>query len=296
MDRSTFFVFACLAAIAIASGPLATSSAAETLSVPGKANIFGAGHRNAPAPGGGGAGVLPPFVRLAAGPNQVVTFSSVTGRVSCCGGSAPLNGPDGSPGETSIRGHGGIAGIQASSRIFLAGVFVDDAEPADPAPAALSFASTSFTELSPQLRQTFFIGDGRAGATAQRFRVPPRATRLYLGFVDASGFGGAPGYYDDNRGELKVVLAISRERAPVTVVALAFVRADGSGPLAQLQYGELFRLEARFSAPPPESERLVKIEWPGGVRDIPVFRQPEGTLFRSDPLRLEPPAPGPTGG
>jgi hypothetical protein len=55
------FALSCLLAIVAASGPLVGSSTAETLEVPGKANIFGAGHTKAPAPGGGGGGVLPPL-------------------------------------------------------------------------------------------------------------------------------------------------------------------------------------------------------------------------------------------
>jgi hypothetical protein len=220
-----------------------------------------------------------------------LTFSSVTGRVSCCGGGSRDNGPDGSAGATSVAGHGGISGIQAPSTIFLVGVFLDDTEPTDPSPAALNFDSTGFTHLSPQLRQTFFIGDGRTGSssTAQLFRVPPLATRLFLGFVDASGFSGDAGYYDDNTGELRAVFAISRDADSIKIVELKFVRGDGSEPLSQLNYGEPFHLQARFSAPPPESARMVKLEWGGGGGDIPIYKQRDGRVFRSGPLYLETP-------
>jgi hypothetical protein len=40
--------------------------------------------------------------------------------------------------------------------------------------------------------------------------VPAGATRLYLGFVDAFSFHGAPGYHDDNSGSLEATFHIGR--------------------------------------------------------------------------------------
>lgn len=98
--------------------------------------------------------------------------------------------------------------------MFLAGVFTQDERLPAPAPPILDFSSTaltrSFTELAPQLNQSFSIGDGLTGTgsgTTQRFVVPDGATRLYLGIIDGSYFVGPPNYYDNNRGSFDVQIA-----------------------------------------------------------------------------------------
>lgn len=63
--------------------------------VPATANIFGAGYATAPAPGGGGAGTMPPVWRLPEGSARVVSFPLVTGRVTPVDSMAPYNGPGG---------------------------------------------------------------------------------------------------------------------------------------------------------------------------------------------------------
>ena len=90
--------------------------------------------------------------------------------------------------------------------MFLAGVFLDDTEPADPAPSRLDVTNyNTLGTIQPALRQTFFIGDGLTAASArQDFIVPAGATRLYLGVVDAAGFQGGPCCYDDNVGSISV--------------------------------------------------------------------------------------------
>jgi hypothetical protein len=63
-----------------------------------------------------------------------------------------------------------------------------------PAPADLDFstgAGTSFTTLSPALKQAFFIGGGLTGTgsgAVQTFVVPVGATRLFLGTSDGVGW------------------------------------------------------------------------------------------------------------
>jgi Ca2+-binding RTX toxin-like protein len=152
--------------------------------------------------------------------NLVLTFSSVTGSVSCCsGGGGTFNGPDGgllASGTTNITSFNGIAGIIHTNRtMFLVGVFLDNTEPSDPAPARLSFSNPEdFTDLSPALGQVFFIGDGLTdtGGAVQRFHVPAGATRLFLGFADAINFGNPtspPGFYSDNVGSLVIETEIA---------------------------------------------------------------------------------------
>jgi hypothetical protein len=81
----------------------------------------------------------------------------------------------------------------------LVGIFLSDAQPSlTAAPSALDFGSlgTSFTTLSPGLKQVFFVGDGLAGSTLQKFLVPTGATRLYLGTMDGYEWKNNVGAYD----------------------------------------------------------------------------------------------------
>ncbi len=238
---------------------------AETLTVSGMANIFGAGHAVPPDPDGGGGGLLPPFVTFAPGPGRVLTFSSVTGMVSCCGSDpAAFNGPDGgsmASGTTDITSFGGISGILhgrgdlttapptlpfvAGKTMFLVGVFLDATEPMDPAPPRLEFTmppfglGEDFAVLAPLLRQTFFIGDGLTGTgsgVSQQFLVPATATRLFLGFEDALQFGfptDPPGFYFDNFGSLEATFSLAATAAVPEPASLALF---GLGALALLGY------------------------------------------------------------
>ena len=52
--------------------------------------------------------------------------------------------------------------------MFLVGVFLDEREPADPAPERLDFStSENYSTLSPLIGQVFFIGDGRSASGAR---------------------------------------------------------------------------------------------------------------------------------
>lgn len=208
----------------IVSGALLTAVGtghAALLNVDAKANIFNAGESS---PSGGG--VLPPSFSFAAGADLTLTFSSVTGTISCCGGGvSSFNGPDGGTqagGNTNINSASGVSGlIHSGATMFLVGVFTDGTNPADPAPERLNFSSgflgTAFTDLSPLLDQTFFIGDGLTGTgtgTVQEFHVPLGATTLFLGFVDAIGFTGNPGAYGDNVGTLAATFTTAPPGVP----------------------------------------------------------------------------------
>jgi len=206
--------------------------------VSGQANIFGAGHAVAPAPGGGGGGALPPLVPLPQAAGVFVQVESATGTVCPSASPACYSNPDGGQRgpwlRTDITSCGGLSGIiHGESTMFLAGVFLGDQEPVDPAPPRLDFSAGALTdeflELSPALNQTFFIGDGRAQGTPQTFRAPPGATRLFLGFADAWSFGdpiSPPGYYGDNEGALWVDLLVSVDGAiPVRRTTLGWLKA-----------------------------------------------------------------------
>jgi hypothetical protein len=181
--------------------------------LPASANIFGAGHARLPNPGGGGAGTPP--LRFDVAPGATFGVSHASGTLSCCSGMFP-NGPDGRallpPCEQgNITSTAGIAGVIDRDRVlFVAGVFLDDTEPTDPPPPRRdAFTDESSLDVSPDLRQVFFVGDGVASSGApQRFHAPAGATRLYLGFADAQCFTGAPGHYDDNVGVVALTLAL----------------------------------------------------------------------------------------
>jgi hypothetical protein len=193
-------------------------ASAATLTIPGDANIFGAGHASPPAPGGGGAGELPVEFDLgfSAGSGVVLTFSSVTGSVTLNNGSGNnANDPDGigSASNIGVDSFDGISGVVSPNAGFLAGIFLGSSEPADPAPLRLDFTviGTSFTSLSPQLNQVFFIGDGLTGdasGTVQQFNVPVGATRLFLGLADAPNYSGDPGAYGDNIGSFSATFSV----------------------------------------------------------------------------------------
>jgi hypothetical protein len=94
-----------------------------------------------------------------------------------------------------------------SRTFFLVGVFMDQDAPGPIAPPRLDFTGAeSYSPLAPQLEQTFYIGDGQG----VRYQVPAGATRLYLGFADADNGQGAPGWYTDNRGQLRAVVSLKR--------------------------------------------------------------------------------------
>lgn len=124
---------------------------------------------------------------VAVTPGSSLTFTA-TGSVDNAGGTPTLT-PDGGFVFTTVSTNG-ISGATWPVNA-LVGVFLDASQPdSSAAPAALNFTNTSFTTLSPALKQAFFIGDGLTGTgsgSSQTFIVPAGATRLFLGTSD--GFG-----------------------------------------------------------------------------------------------------------
>jgi hypothetical protein len=200
-------------ALAIGVGLLATGASASTelvaKTVSAQANIFGAGRMSAPEPGGGGGGVLPPAWRLPKGASRVVTFPRITGKVTPIVGEAPYNGPGGDHrGPTNIESLKGISGIMHfTNGMFLVGVFLTDSPPKRPAPPRIDFTETEqFETLAPRIGQTFLIGDGKG----RSYKVPAAATRLFVGFVDGFFYQGAPGWYGNNAGRLRVAVELEK--------------------------------------------------------------------------------------
>ena len=99
--------------------------------------------------------------------------------------------PDGLDSAYSTGEINGISGINAPWA-SLVGVFLGpDAPQLTPTPSALDFstiASQDYLTLSPQLKQVFFIGDGRTSTGAQQNIIIPTGTsRFYLGMIDGVG-------------------------------------------------------------------------------------------------------------
>src|SRR5258706_9012079 len=201
--------------------------------VPGTSEIFSAGQA-APID----SGTLPPSFAFAAGAGQTLTFSSVTGTVSCGADCASGIGADG----TTIAGFTGtnigcttcgISSIQFIGRqMFLVGVFLDSASVpsgANPSPLpAYTDASVLGSTFSPGLNQVFFIGDGQGTGGTQTFNVPTTAARLFLGFADGAPLFGSAGllaianaYGDNTNSSLNATFAISQVPEPGTMALFA---------------------------------------------------------------------------
>jgi hypothetical protein len=186
------------------AGTAACAPQILNVNVPGKSNIWGAGHAAGP-----GDGALPPISSLQFNVSgATVTFNSVTGTVK--GTSAPGWGPDGIAAGWSTPSNDGIAGyVHNTLARSMVGVFLGPDEPMDPAPERLTFADGNFTSVAPAIGQMFFIGDGQtAGNELQTFAVPDGATRLALGTTDLCT-GGAIGCFGDNTGSWQVTAQVN---------------------------------------------------------------------------------------
>lgn len=194
------------------------------LIVPGQANIYGAGKTVLPGSfdetsfDGTGGGVLPTEFRFMEKSGRFLTFPGVTGSLSVGYPFDKSNfGPDGfeitDDYSRAIDYYCGISGIYHDSRRkYLVGVFLNDNEPVSGAPARLEFSGGGeFLEISPKLQQAFFIGDGLTGTgegEIQKFNIPEKATRLFLGFFAQGSISGTF-YYQYMEGELSVSVMLN---------------------------------------------------------------------------------------
>jgi hypothetical protein len=194
----------------------------DTLTIQATDDIYASGHSTLPTtiyPG-----TFPPSDTFPVDPNEILTFSSVTGMVGC--NFVITNGPDGPcwPGvNTTVTSYGGLSGIDVyQDNMFLVGVFLDATEPSGAGPSVLKYnygtpgsLSTTDASFSPELDQVFFIGDGltaTGNGLEQIFNVPAGADRLYLGFADS--FDSVPSYYADDVGSLTATFAITTTSTP----------------------------------------------------------------------------------
>src|ERR1700683_2374169 len=153
MPNGTLLKFAPLALLIAGS---ASGQQTLTVTVPATSNIFASGQSVA------FSGTLPPVISFPAGSVEAIEFGAA-GKVTL-GGGEPYSGPDGIPfpGGTGLSSFNGLSGIIDRDRgFFLTGVFLDDSVPSGSIPPALNFTGAEdFLTLSPQLLQTFYIGNG----------------------------------------------------------------------------------------------------------------------------------------
>ncbi len=96
----------------------------------------------------------------------------------------------------------------------LVGVFLSDGRPdrQGSPPSTLDFTtpqSRNFQTLSPQLRQPFFIGDGKDdNGNPQNFVIPAGATRLYLGIMDGYEWNNNQGVLNPTATRPKTIIVI----------------------------------------------------------------------------------------
>ena len=205
-----------LLALGAALGSIA--SAGATYTVPGTSNPFLAGMPTGSSCCSGGdqgpdvaPAESPTFAGDARG-GEVFTFTNVKGSV-CLNPTCPPLGPDGGgpvstpENERGLKTINNIAGFYNAPAEALIGVFLGPGLPTGvPAPGLLNFGSsgsgtivgTTFTTLSPDLQQIFFIGDGLTGrgtGSIQTFTAPVGATRLFLGTVDGYGWSNNGGKF-----------------------------------------------------------------------------------------------------
>jgi hypothetical protein len=181
---------AAAAAAASLIGATSAEAATVTISVDGSDNPFLAGAPNGATTGGDTAPAQSPTLALTGfDTTQVITVSAIGG--FNFGGGAPSPTADGNGGTGNMSsGVFGISGPNGITFNGLVGVFLDDSVPGGVAPAQLN-SGTTFTTLSPGLRQIFWIGDGLTGTgsgSVQQFFAPVGATRLYLGAADGAGW------------------------------------------------------------------------------------------------------------
>jgi hypothetical protein len=136
-------------------------------------------------------------------PGSSLTFDSVIGGANNFQ-TQTLFTPDGNTGWITDNLYGAENG---KSDVFapinaVMGVFLGPNDPAtdgNPVPPTLDFSTDderNFQTLQPQLKQTFFIGDGRRDdGSVQTFVVPPGATRLYIATMDQYEWNNNVGGY-----------------------------------------------------------------------------------------------------
>lgn len=142
---------------------------------------------------------------------QTVLFDNVTGTANNTGGGGvytadgntgwvvSLGTSNASNGANWSKSVNGISNIKAPINGMVAVFLNDNAPDSTTAPANLDFSTDSsrdYTSIAPALKQVFFVGDGRRSTgEAQQIVVPPGATRVFIGNMDAWQWNDNSGGY-----------------------------------------------------------------------------------------------------
>ncbi len=132
---------------------------------------------------------------------ETINLEGITGTASWSNsGSGTNNTADGDasfivghgvvyPGSVPTTPDNGMSNTRAPIGAVMAVFLTNSAPNGSGAPTSLDFGNTSdrdYTSVSPQLKQVFFVGDGkRDNGELQTIVVPTGATKLYLGMMDA---------------------------------------------------------------------------------------------------------------
>jgi hypothetical protein len=139
----------------------------------------------------------------------------------------------------------------------------------------LNDASTMAVRLPPGRRSfAVFASDGLGAQFAEGRTVTLTAT------------------FDDGttvQGSTRIGTAATSTR----LVRLQYVKLEGEQYVrvqGDLQHGSVFYVEATFDSEPAEENHTVTLSWQAGAAtDIPLKRTSDGKVFRSGPIRLQPP-------
>lgn len=144
-------------------------------------------------------------VNLDPGTDRVMTFPMITGGVKGNYGSSNLGSYDGF--SSYSDGCGNLGTFTGAKLKLLAAFLTNDLPTSPPASSFTTLESISSTELSPEMGQVFYVGDGRVGyqdigpydsapeTDMQVFHVPDDATRVVFGMVDSPwGDNAGPGW------------------------------------------------------------------------------------------------------
>ena len=241
---------------------LLNAALAETVSVPGKANLWLAGMTNGATARRGDSAPDESPVRVTATPVEggaIYTFSA-SGTVNH-GAPNPFFSADGEDlGSHYLGVENGIADLTAPF-VSLIGVFLGPSSPDQtPAPTPLDFrnaADQDYLVLAPSLKQPFFIGDGMTSSGAvQQVIAPIGATRLFLGVMDAYS-------WYDNEGAFIVQIA---QAAPASKIRLSLhpclnpTSADAVANNRPADVLPAYLSQAKDSSPGPELHAFTAIE------------------------------------
>ena len=136
-------------------------------------------------------------------PGKSITFDTVVGGANNFQTSQVFTA-DGNTGwitDNLVGAENGKGDVYAPINALMA-VFLGPGDPANDGtpPPTLDFStqqSRDFKNLSPQLRQVFFVGDGRRdNGSVQQFVIPQGATRMFIGTMDQFEWNNNVGSYD----------------------------------------------------------------------------------------------------